>query len=73
LISFCPNLAYYQYTRNCPTDPYKKFVGFYTRSQDAFVNYSLVLDAAMSLEVEEFGDLTGEQYAFFLAVYDTAH
>jgi hypothetical protein len=72
LITFYSTLAYYQY-RNCPTDPYKKFVGFYTRSQDAFVNYSLVLDAAMSLEVEEFGDLTGEQYTFFLAVYDTAH
>jgi hypothetical protein len=54
----------YYYYRNCPTDPYKKFVGFYTRSQDAFVSYSLVLDAAMSLEVEEFGDFTKEQCVF---------
>lgn len=42
-------------------DPYKKFVGFYTRSQDAFVNYSLVLDAAMSCELQEYGDLTEEE------------
>lgn len=49
------------YYRNCPTDPYKKFVGFYTRSEDCFVNYSLVLDTAMSLEVEEFGELTEEE------------
>ena len=42
-------------------DPYKKFVGFYTRSQDAFVNYSLVLDAAMSFELQEYGDLTEEE------------
>ena len=65
--------AYYHY-RNCPTDPYKKFVGFYTRSQDAFVNYSLVLDAAMSLEVEEFGDLTKEQCVlFFFLPYVVIH
>lgn len=54
--------------RNCPTDPYKKFAGFYTRSQDAFVNYSLVLDAAMSLEVKEFGDLTEGQYVSLLLI-----
>ncbi|KIM35219.1 hypothetical protein M413DRAFT_14685 [Hebeloma cylindrosporum] len=48
--------------KNSPVDPYKKFVGFYTRSQDAFINYSLVLDAAMSLEVEEYGDLTEEEF-----------
>ena len=42
-------------------DPYKKFVGFYTRSQDAFVNYSLVLDATMSCELQEYGDLTEEE------------
>ena len=30
-----------------------------------FVNYSLVLDAALSLEVKEFGDLTEEQCVSF--------
>jgi hypothetical protein len=48
-------------------DPYRKFVAFYTRSQDAFINFSLVLDAAMSLEVEEFGDLTKEQCVFLFS------
>lgn len=60
--------------RNCPTDPYKKFVGFYTRSQHAFVNYSLVLDAALSLEVEEFGELTKEQcVTIFFLLYVIIH
>ena len=34
-------------------DRYKNFVEFYTRSQDVFVNYSLVLDATMSFEAKE--------------------
>ena len=60
--------------RNCPTDPYKKFVGFYTRSQHAFVNYSLVLDAALSLEVEEFGELNKEQcVSIFFLLYVIIH
>ncbi|KAF8153904.1 hypothetical protein B0H34DRAFT_809548 [Crassisporium funariophilum] len=48
--------------RNQPIDPYKKFVCFYTRSQDVFVNYSNVLDAGMSWEVREFGELTEQQF-----------
>ena len=62
--------AYCYYRKSgCPTDPYKKFVGFYTRSQDVFVNYGLVLDAAMSLEVEEFGDLTKEQCVLLFLLF----
>ena len=38
-----------------------------------FVNYSLVLDAAMSLEVKEFGDLTKEQCVFFSLLYMVIH
>jgi len=50
-------------------DPYKKFVGFYTRSQHAFVNYSLVFDAAMSCELQEYGDLTEEECVLNLSLY----
>jgi hypothetical protein len=42
-------------------DPYKNFIGFYTRSQDAFVNYNLVLDVAISCEVQEYEVLTEEE------------
>ena len=45
---------------NSLVDPYKKFIEFYTRSQDVFANYSLVLDVAMSFEFKEYGDLSEE-------------
>ena len=56
----CVSLVAYYHYKNSLMDPYKKFVGFYTRSQDMFVNYSLVSDAAMSCELQEYGDLTEE-------------
>lgn len=48
-------------------DPYKKFIGFYTRIQEVFVNYTLVLDAATLFEVKEYGDLTEEQCISFFS------
>ena len=49
------------FVSNDPLDPYRKFVSFYTRSQNAFVNYYAVLDAAMAWEIAEFGELTRDQ------------
>ncbi len=47
--------------RSDALDPYRKFVAFYTRSENPFVNYYLVLDAGMAWEASEFGDLTRDQ------------
>lgn len=43
-------------------DPYRKFVAFYTRSQNPFVNYYSVLDAGMAWETNQFGDLTRDEF-----------
>ena len=61
-------VAYYHY-RNSLMDPYKKFIGFYSKSQHMFVNYSLVLDATMSCELQEYGDLTEEECILNLSLY----
>jgi hypothetical protein len=49
--------------RKDPLDPYKKFVAFHTRSENAFVNYYVVLDTGMAWETKQFGDLSRDEYA----------
>lgn len=49
--------------RKDPLDPYGKFVAFYTRSENAFVNYHVVLDAGMAWETGQFGDISRDEYA----------
>jgi hypothetical protein len=49
------------YFSNDPLDPYRKFAGFYTRTQNPFVNYYAVFDAGMAWEIGEFGELTRDQ------------
>ncbi|KAF8148267.1 hypothetical protein B0H34DRAFT_737596 [Crassisporium funariophilum] len=48
--------------KTMPLDPYKKFAAWYTRSQNAFANYGLVLDAGLAWENKEFGGLTQDQF-----------
>ena len=52
--------------RSDALDPYRKFVAFYTRSENPFVNYYVVLDAGMAWETSEFGDLSRDQCVLFL-------
>lgn len=51
-------------TYNCRSDaldPYRKFVAFYTRSENPFVNYYSVLDAGMAWETSQFGNLSRDE------------
>ncbi len=55
-------------TRLCRSDaldPYRKFVAFYSRSENPFVNYYSVLDG-MAWETSQFGDLSRDESVFFL-------
>jgi hypothetical protein len=52
--------------RSDALDPYRKFVAFYTRSENPFVNYYSVLDAGMAWETSQFGDLSKDAFVFIL-------
>ncbi len=52
--------------RSDALDPYQKFMAFYTRSENPFVNYYVVLDAGIAWETSEFSDLSRDQCVLFL-------
>ncbi len=59
-------------TRLCRSDaldPYRKFVAFYSRSENPFVNYYSVLDAGMAWETSQFGDLSRDESVFVLVCF----
>ena len=69
----CVRQVAYCHDRNSPVDTYKKLLGFYTRNQDVFVNYSLVLDATILFEVKGYGDLNEEWCVSFFSSCGMSH
>jgi hypothetical protein len=59
--------------RSDALDPYRKFVAFYTRSENLFVNYYSVLDVGMAWETSQFGDLSRDEFVCLFHVLCTVY
>lgn len=59
--------------RSDALDPYRKFVAFFTRSENLFVNYYSVLDAGMAWETSQFGDLSRDAFVCLFHVFCTIY